>query len=69
MNRFHKPLCSIQEEGISRRRGETEKEVNEIEAVIFELKSVERVSPAHKKQLLTCLKLTGLVLGSPLNKL
>ena len=35
--------------------------------VIVELKSVERVSPAHKKQLLTYLKLTGLKLGYLLN--
>ena len=31
--------------------------------VIVELKSVERVIPAHKKQLLTYLKLTRLKLG------
>ena len=31
--------------------------------VIIELKSVERITNAHKKQLLTCLKLTGLKLG------
>jgi len=35
--------------------------------VIIELKSVEKVSPAHKKQLLTYLKLTGLKLGYLLN--
>ena len=35
--------------------------------VILELKSVERVSPAHKKQILTYLKLTGLKLGFLLN--
>ena len=35
--------------------------------VILELKSVEKVSPAHKKQLLTYLKLTGLKLGFLLN--
>jgi len=35
--------------------------------VIVELKSVEKVSPAHKKQLLTYLKLTGLKLGYLLN--
>jgi GxxExxY protein len=35
--------------------------------VILELKSVERVSHAHKKQLLTDLKLTGLRLGFLLN--
>lgn len=35
--------------------------------VIIELKSVESVSPAHKKQLLTYLKLTGLKLGYLLN--
>ena len=35
--------------------------------VIGELKSVERVHPAHKKQLLTYLKLTGLKLGYLLN--
>ena len=33
--------------------------------VIVELKSVERVIPAHKKQLLTYLRLTGLKLGYP----
>lgn len=35
--------------------------------VIIELKSVERASPVHKKQLLTYLKLTGLKLGYLLN--
>ncbi|MDA3960860.1 MAG: GxxExxY protein [Planctomycetota bacterium] len=35
--------------------------------VIVELKSVEKVHPAHKKQLLTYLKLTGLRLGYLLN--
>jgi GxxExxY protein len=35
--------------------------------VLLELKSVERVSPAHKKQVQTYLKLTGLKLGYLLN--
>ncbi len=35
--------------------------------VLLELKSVEHVSPAHKKQLLTYLRLTGLKLGYLLN--
>ena len=35
--------------------------------VIVELKSIERVTPAHKKQLLTNLRLTGLKLGYLLN--
>jgi hypothetical protein len=35
--------------------------------VIIELKSVENIHPAHKKQLLTYLKLTGLILGYLLN--
>ena len=35
--------------------------------VIIELKSVERITNAHKKQLLTCLKLTGMKLGYLLN--
>ena len=35
--------------------------------VLLELKSVERVTPAHKKQLLTYLRLTGLKLGYLLN--
>lgn len=35
--------------------------------VIVELKSVEKVHSAHKKQLLTYLKLTGLKLGYLLN--
>jgi len=35
--------------------------------VIIELKSVERVTAAHKKQLLTYLRLTGLKLGYLLN--
>ncbi len=35
--------------------------------VIIELKSVETVHPAHKKQLLTYLRLTGLKLGYLLN--
>jgi len=35
--------------------------------VLLELKSVERVTAAHKKQLLTYLRLTGLKLGYLLN--
>ena len=35
--------------------------------VIIELKSVEKISPAHKKQLLTYLKLTNTKLGLLLN--
>ena len=35
--------------------------------VIIELKSVERITDAHKKQLLTYLKLTGTKLGFILN--
>jgi GxxExxY protein len=35
--------------------------------VIIELKSVEQVSPVHKKQLLTYLRLTGLKVGYLLN--
>ena len=35
--------------------------------VIVELKSVEKVHPAHKKQLLTYLRLTGMKLGYLLN--
>ena len=35
--------------------------------VILELKSVEKVNNAHKKQLLTYLKLTGMKLGYLLN--
>ena len=35
--------------------------------VIVELKSIERVTPAHKKQLLTYLRLNGLKLGYLLN--
>ena len=35
--------------------------------VILELKSVERVMPAHKKQIQTYLKLSGLKLGYLLN--
>lgn len=35
--------------------------------VILELKSVENVNPAHKKQVLTYLRLTGLKLGYLLN--
>jgi len=35
--------------------------------VILELKSVESTSKAHKKQVLTYLKLTGLKLGLLLN--
>ena len=37
------------------------------EKVTIELKSVERVSKAHKKQLLTYLKLSGMRLGYLLN--
>ena len=37
------------------------------EKVILELKSVERTNPAHKKQLLTYLKLSGLKVGYLLN--
>ena len=35
--------------------------------VIAELKSVEKVLPAHKKQVLTYLRLTGMKLGYLLN--
>lgn len=35
--------------------------------VIIELKSVEKAHPAHKKQLLTYLRLTGMKLGYLLN--
>jgi GxxExxY protein len=35
--------------------------------IIVEWKSIERVTPAHKKQLLTYLRLTGLKLGYLLN--
>ena len=35
--------------------------------VLLELKSVERVVPAHKKQVQTYLRLTGLKLGYRLN--
>ncbi len=35
--------------------------------VLLELKSVERVTPAHKKQVQTYLRLTGLKLGYLLN--
>ncbi len=35
--------------------------------VIIEVKSVEKVHPAHKKQLLTYLRLTGMKLGYLLN--
>lgn len=35
--------------------------------VILELKSVERLAPVHKKQVLTYLKVTGLKLGLLLN--
>jgi len=37
------------------------------EKIILELKSVERTNPAHKKQLLTYLKLSNLNLGYLLN--
>jgi len=40
---------------------------NEIGTVIVGLKSVEKVHPAHKKQLLTYLRLTGMKLGYLLN--
>ena len=35
--------------------------------VIEEIKSVERLAPVHKKQLLTCLRLAGLKLGLLIN--
>ena len=35
--------------------------------VIIELKSVEKIMPVHKKQLLTYLKLTGMKLGLLIN--
>jgi GxxExxY protein len=35
--------------------------------VIVELKSVEEIAPVHKKQLLTCLRLSGLRLGLLIN--
>lgn len=37
------------------------------DSVIVELKSVEQIHPAHKKQVLTYLRLTGLKLGYLLN--
>ncbi len=37
------------------------------EKVILELKSVEKIVPIHKKQLLTYLKLTGIQLGLLIN--
>lgn len=37
------------------------------EKVIIELKSVEKASPAHKKQILTYLRLSGLKLGYLIN--
>ena len=37
------------------------------DCVILELKSIERMTPAHKKQLLTYLRLTGYRLGYLLN--
>lgn len=37
------------------------------EKVILEIKSVEKINNAHKKQLLTYLKLTGIKLGYLLN--
>jgi GxxExxY protein len=37
------------------------------DSVIIELKSVEHISPAHKKQLLTYLRLTGMRLGLLIN--
>jgi len=40
---------------------------NQIGSEIVALKSVERITPAHKKQLLTCLRLTGLRLRYLLN--
>lgn len=35
--------------------------------MIVELKSAEKVNAAHKKQLLTCLRLTGMKLDNLLN--
>jgi GxxExxY protein len=35
--------------------------------VIIEIKSIESLAPVHKKQLLTCLNLTGLKLGLLVN--
>ncbi len=40
---------------------------NEIGTLIVELESVEKVHPAHKKQLLTYLRLSGMKLGYLLN--
>ncbi len=57
----------------TRRHGEekmTENEIGEIVVdgkVILELKSVERVTKAHKKQLLTYLRLSGRKVGYLLN--
>jgi len=41
--------------------------LNDIGTILVELKSIERVTPAHKKQLLTYLRLTSLKLGYLLN--
>jgi GxxExxY protein len=38
-----------------------------VKKVIVELKSIEEVSKAHKKQILTYLRMTGLKLGYILN--
>ena len=37
------------------------------EKIILELKSVEKIAPIHKKQLLTYLKITGIQLGLLIN--
>jgi len=47
--------------------GKKEMDENQSGTINVELKSVEKVSAAHKKQLLTYLKLTGLKLGYLLN--
>ncbi len=48
-------------------QGETFSEGFRADLIIVELKSIECVMPAHKKQLLTYLRLTGLKLGYLLN--
>jgi len=47
--------------------GERHQRGCKLEKVIIELKSVERITNAHKKQLLTYLRLTGIHLGYLLN--
>ena len=62
----HQVRCTMSHDGVKLQRGYTIDFIVE-KCVILEIKSVERVLPVHRAQLLSYLKLTGLPLGLLLN--